>query len=120
MLYPKHLVAGLCSVAGSCSELRVCPGQSPYCAPGRDRTCDQVLRRHLLYPLSYGRSGSDHRTPGVPAGPRAVVYVACDPASLARDVAAFAGAGYRLTGLRGFDAFPMTAHVECVALLERA
>jgi hypothetical protein len=26
-------------------------------APGRDRTCDQVLRRHLLYPLSYGRSG---------------------------------------------------------------
>ena len=54
------------------------------------------------------------------AGPRAVVYVACDPASLARDVAAFAGAGYRLTGLRGFDAFPMTAHVECVALLERA
>jgi tRNA/tmRNA/rRNA uracil-C5-methylase (TrmA/RlmC/RlmD family) len=54
------------------------------------------------------------------AGPRAVVYVACDPAALARDVAAFAGGGYRLTGLRGFDAFPMTAHVECVALLERA
>src|SRR3954453_4621620 len=27
-------------------------------APGRDRTCDQVLRRHLLYPLSYGRSGA--------------------------------------------------------------
>ena len=54
------------------------------------------------------------------AGPRAVVYGACDPASLARDVAAFAEGGYRLTGLRGFDAFPMTAHVECVALLERA
>src|SRR3954468_7680006 len=30
-------------------------------APGRDRTCDQVLRRHLLYPLSYGRSATDHR-----------------------------------------------------------
>src|SRR4051794_34216610 len=51
------------------------------------------------------------------AGPRAVVYVACDPASLARDVAAFAGAGYRLEALRAFDCFPMTAHVECVALL---
>jgi tRNA/tmRNA/rRNA uracil-C5-methylase (TrmA/RlmC/RlmD family) len=51
------------------------------------------------------------------AGPRAVVYVACDPAALARDVAAFAGEGYRLAGLRAFDAFPMTAHVECVALL---
>ena len=53
------------------------------------------------------------------AGPRAVVYVACDPASLARDVAVFAGGGYRLSGVRGFDAFPMTAHVESVALLER-
>jgi tRNA/tmRNA/rRNA uracil-C5-methylase (TrmA/RlmC/RlmD family) len=51
-------------------------------------------------------------------GARAVVYVACDPAALARDVAAFGKAGYRLAGLRGFDAFPMTAHVECVALLE--
>ena len=50
-------------------------------------------------------------------GARAVVYVACDPAALARDVAAFAGAGYRLAAIRGFDAFPMTAHVECVALL---
>src|SRR4051812_44733313 len=51
------------------------------------------------------------------AGPRAVVYVACDPASLARDVAVFADAGYRLQALRAFDCFPMTAHVECVALL---
>jgi tRNA/tmRNA/rRNA uracil-C5-methylase (TrmA/RlmC/RlmD family) len=51
-------------------------------------------------------------------GARAVVYVACDPAALARDVAAFGEAGYRLAAVRGFDAFPMTAHVECVALLE--
>jgi len=51
--------------------------------------------------------------------PRAIAYVACDPASLARDVATFAGLGYRLTGLRAFDLFPMTHHVECVALLER-
>ncbi|TQN42321.1 23S rRNA m(5)U-1939 methyltransferase [Blastococcus colisei] len=52
-------------------------------------------------------------------GARAVVYVACDPAALARDVAAFVEAGYRLAAVRGFDAFPMTAHVECVALLAR-
>ncbi|WP_456598883.1 class I SAM-dependent RNA methyltransferase [Blastococcus sp. SYSU DS0616] len=51
------------------------------------------------------------------SGARAVVYVACDPAALGRDVAAFGEAGYRLAALRGFDAFPMTAHVECVALL---
>ena len=50
-------------------------------------------------------------------GPRAVAYVACDPAALARDAAAFAAAGYRLEQLRAFDAFPMTHHVECVALL---
>ena len=51
-------------------------------------------------------------------GARAVVYVACDPAALARDVAYFAASGYRLTRLRAFDLFPMTHHVECVALLE--
>ncbi|NYJ01080.1 tRNA/tmRNA/rRNA uracil-C5-methylase (TrmA/RlmC/RlmD family) [Nocardioides thalensis] len=50
--------------------------------------------------------------------PRAVAYVACDPAALARDVAIFAEHGYRLTGLRAFDLFPMTHHVECVARLE--
>ncbi|MGZ8742121.1 MAG: class I SAM-dependent RNA methyltransferase [Nocardioides sp.] len=52
--------------------------------------------------------------------PRAVAYVACDPAALARDVAIFAERGYRLSGLRAFDIFPMTHHVECVALLERS
>jgi tRNA/tmRNA/rRNA uracil-C5-methylase (TrmA/RlmC/RlmD family) len=51
--------------------------------------------------------------------PRRVVYVACDPAALARDVATFAEHGFTLTGLRAFDAFPMTHHVECVALLTR-
>jgi tRNA/tmRNA/rRNA uracil-C5-methylase (TrmA/RlmC/RlmD family) len=49
--------------------------------------------------------------------PRAVAYVACDPAALARDVRAFAESGYRLDAIRAFDAFPMTHHVECVATL---
>lgn len=51
--------------------------------------------------------------------PRAVAYVACDPAALARDVATFAELGYDLVGLRAFDLFPMTHHVECVALLTK-
>jgi tRNA/tmRNA/rRNA uracil-C5-methylase (TrmA/RlmC/RlmD family) len=51
--------------------------------------------------------------------PRTVVYVACDPAALARDLASFAGHGYRLDALRAFDLFPMTAHVECVARVTR-
>jgi len=49
--------------------------------------------------------------------PRAVAYVACDPSSLARDLAYFAEFGYRLADLRAFDLFPMTHHVECVALV---
>ena len=52
--------------------------------------------------------------------PRAVAYVACDPAALARDVATAAAGGYRLATLRAFDLFPMTHHVECVAVLRPA
>ena len=51
--------------------------------------------------------------------PRAVAYVACDPAALARDVAFFAEHGYGLAALRAFDLFPMTHHVECVVLLTK-
>ena len=49
--------------------------------------------------------------------PRAVAYVACDPAALARDLRTALGRGWALGALRAFDAFPMTHHVECVALL---
>jgi tRNA/tmRNA/rRNA uracil-C5-methylase (TrmA/RlmC/RlmD family) len=54
----------------------------------------------------------------VAGAPDRIVYVACDPAALARDVAIFAEHGYGLSDLRAFDAFPMTHHVECVALLQ--
>ncbi len=50
--------------------------------------------------------------------PRSVVYVACDPASLARDTAYLSELGYKLSALRAFDLFPMTHHVECVAHFE--
>lgn len=49
-----------------------------------------------------------------------LVYVACDPVALARDVGIAQEHGYRLERLRAFDAFPMTHHVETVALLTRA
>ena len=51
------------------------------------------------------------------AAPRAIGYVSCDPATLARDVRTALDAGWRLASLRVFDAFPMTHHVECVAVL---
>jgi tRNA/tmRNA/rRNA uracil-C5-methylase (TrmA/RlmC/RlmD family) len=51
-------------------------------------------------------------------GARRIAYVACDPAALARDLAYFREAGYKPRTLRAFDLFPMTHHVECVAILE--
>ncbi len=53
----------------------------------------------------------------VAAQPRGVVYVACDPVALARDVATFADHGYAVRDLEAFDLFPTTHHVECVAAL---
>ena len=64
------------------------------------------------------RSGAKRAVAGIAAlAPRRVVYVACDPSALARDLATFAGLGYRLDSLRAFALFPMTHHVECVATL---
>jgi len=47
--------------------------------------------------------------------PRTIVYISCDPASLARDARAIEDGGYHIDYLVGFDLFPMTHHVECVA-----
>jgi tRNA/tmRNA/rRNA uracil-C5-methylase (TrmA/RlmC/RlmD family) len=49
-------------------------------------------------------------------GARSIVYVACDPAALARDTTYLKDAGYHLENLRSFDLFPMTHHIESVAL----
>jgi tRNA/tmRNA/rRNA uracil-C5-methylase (TrmA/RlmC/RlmD family) len=50
--------------------------------------------------------------------PRRLVYVACDPATFARDLTIFLGSGFALKHLEVFDLFPMTEHVELVALLD--
>lgn len=50
-------------------------------------------------------------------GPRAVVYVSCDPATQMRDLKGFLAAGYKLTAVQPFDLFPQTRHLECVITL---
>ena len=51
--------------------------------------------------------------------PEAIVYVACDPVALARDLGTFRHAGWNVGTLRGFDLFPHSHHFEVVALLTR-
>jgi len=53
-------------------------------------------------------------------GPKAVVYVSCDPATQMRDLREFLAAGYTLTAAQPFDLFPQTRHLECVLTLRKS
>ena len=55
----------------------------------------------------------------VELAPAQLVYVACDPVALARDIGLLGERGYELDALRAFDLFPNTHHVEAVARLVR-
>jgi tRNA/tmRNA/rRNA uracil-C5-methylase (TrmA/RlmC/RlmD family) len=94
----------------------------------RRATRGRKLRRHPMLPptadlvvLDPPRTGAGRDVVQQVAGlgARAVAYVACDPAALARDTAYLAEHGHALVALRAFDAFPMTHHLECIALFER-
>ena len=67
------------------------------------------------------RSGAGRAVIDLLAGadvPR-VIHIGCEAAAFARDVGLYRGHGYRVQDIRVFDAFPLTHHVECVALLSR-
>ena len=84
----------------------------------RQQADPQQLDAPDIVVLDPPRKGAGASIVGMICGvkPRVVVYVACDPAALARDVALFAAQGYELGELRAYDLFPMTHHVECVAV----
>jgi 23S rRNA (uracil1939-C5)-methyltransferase len=56
----------------------------------------------------------------IEAAPKKVIYVSCNPTTLAPNAAQLAEAGYALRRVRPVDLFPQTPHIECVAVLERA
>jgi tRNA/tmRNA/rRNA uracil-C5-methylase (TrmA/RlmC/RlmD family) len=95
------------------SQVRVVRGDvATVLATPRWRTVDLVV----LDPPRAG-AGGDVVAAIVARRPRAIAYVACDPAAFARDVATFRELGWRLDALRVFDAFPMTHHMELVGRL---
>jgi 23S rRNA (uracil1939-C5)-methyltransferase len=67
------------------------------------------------------RAGLSHKVVRriVEAAPSRIVYVSCNPTTLAPNAAQLVEAGYRLKRVRPVDMFPQTPHIECVALLER-
>ena len=56
----------------------------------------------------------------IEAEPQRIVYVSCNPTTLAPNAAQLVEAGWTLRRVRPVDMFPQTPHIECVALLERA
>ncbi|MBQ5405426.1 MAG: 23S rRNA (uracil(1939)-C(5))-methyltransferase RlmD [Oscillospiraceae bacterium] len=79
------------------------------------------MRPDLVF-LDPPRAGSDERflRSLLRCAPEKVVYVSCDPETLARDLALLAEGGYRVQKLQPVDMFPYTKHIECVCLLSRS
>jgi tRNA/tmRNA/rRNA uracil-C5-methylase (TrmA/RlmC/RlmD family) len=114
---PTTLIEG--DAAACAAAVRNVPGADIWHGEVSEALADEDLDAVDLVVLDPPRTGAKQRIVDAIAdlGPRAVAYVACDPAALARDTASFAARGYRLERLVAMDAFPMTHHVECVALL---
>ncbi|QGF24768.1 class I SAM-dependent RNA methyltransferase [Raineyella fluvialis] len=83
-----------------------------------DRLLRRMPRSTDLVVLDPPRTGAGKDVVDAVAdrNPRAIAYVACDPAALGRDLGRLRRQGYELSSLRAFDLFPNTHHVECVAI----
>ena len=120
---PSGRVVGIESAPAAVRDAEANLADQPWAAVQRGRVGAALIRdidmRPDLVVLDPPRAGlgADAMRAVLALQPRAVGYVSCDPASLARDVRAALDEGWTLSLLRGFDAFPMTAHVECVARL---
>ncbi len=98
------------------AEQRLGPPSRAICGRVEDRLADVGTADVVV--LNPPRGGLHESVPGaLEAHVRAptIIYVSCDPATLARDVARLPG--YRITSVQAFDMFPQTAHVETVCVL---
>ncbi|UKA68294.1 class I SAM-dependent RNA methyltransferase [Arthrobacter sp. FW306-05-C] len=84
-----------------------------------ERVLRQKPRNFDALVLDPPRAGAGKAVVGqlIASQPRAIAYVSCDPASFARDLGYFRRSGWELAGLRAFDLYPHTHHLETVALL---
>ena len=88
--------------------------------PWMEQAAREALRPHVVF-LDPPRAGSTPACIGAVSrmAPRRVVYVSCDPETLARDVALFARQGYKARKFVPVDLFPHTRHIETVVLLSK-
>ena len=93
----------------------------PEMSPERWNMCPRTWPSRISWCLDPPRAGARAKVCRqiAAAGVSSVVYIACDPTSLARDTATLIGEGYELKDIRAFDIYPMTHHVETVAVFSR-
>lgn len=124
-LFAAILLDARCEVVGVESDRRAIElaqrnvRSARFIASTVERALARLPKRVDLVVLDPPRSGAGRAVVQalVERTPSRIIYVACDPAALARDVATFAQHGYQLGRLRAIDLFPMTQHIECVAEL---
>lgn len=82
----------------------------------------EALRNPYVVILDPPRAGAKREVCEqiIRSGARYVIYIACNPTSLARDTATLSEGGYKLESIRAFDIYPMTHHVETVVLMSRS
>jgi tRNA/tmRNA/rRNA uracil-C5-methylase (TrmA/RlmC/RlmD family) len=126
---PTGRVVGMESDRQAVADAAANLSAMPWAEVVQARVDERSLRRHFtaskqsrqptLIVLDPPRTGAGRAVVSclLDQRPRAIAYVSCDPATLARDVRFVLDRGWILRDLRAFDAFPMTHHVECVALL---
>jgi 23S rRNA (uracil1939-C5)-methyltransferase len=102
----RQRAAGVCNVQFLCADAKRAAKQ-------HGREADAVF-------LDPPRKGAMEAIPAIlDASPSAILYLSCDPATLARDVRSLVGGGYRLLRCQPVDMFPQTFHVESLSLLAR-